>query len=140
MYPVMKKFMIIFAVVALLAAGGWLVRAVTTMRANASTGKLTQDVESLFDGFQKYKEHVGEYPRGGNADIARSLLGQNPKKVIILVGRKLQQNGKGEFVDPWGTPLRFYFSDTSVLVRSAGQNRRFEESNSMEFDDYIRSN
>jgi hypothetical protein len=136
----MKKFIIIFGVVSLLIAGGWLVKFVTTMKANASTGKLTQDIESLFDGLQKYKEHVGEYPRGSNAEVARALLGQNPKKVIILVGRKLQQNGKGEFVDPWGTPLRFYFSDSSVLVRSAGANRRFEETSSLDFDDYIRAN
>ena len=140
MYPVMKKIIIISGVIALLVAGGWLVRAVTTMRANASTGKLSQDLDSLFDGFQKYKEHVGDYPRGSNAEVARALLGQNPKKVIILVGRKLQQNGKGEFVDPWGTPLRFYFSDNSVLVRSAGANRRFEETTSLDFDDYIRAN
>ncbi len=136
----MKKILIISGVIALLVAGGWLVRAVTTMRANASTGKLSQDLDSLFDGFQKYKEHVGDYPRGSNAEVARSLLGQNPKKVIILVGRKLQQNGKGEFVDPWGSPLRFYFSDSSVLVRSAGANRRFEETTSLDFDDYIRAN
>jgi len=140
MYPLMKKVLIVVGLIAMLLAAGWVVRAITAVRVNARTAKMTQDVESLFDGLQKYKEHVGSYPVGSNAEVAKALLGQNAKKVIILVGRKLEQNGKGEFVDPWGTPLRFYFSDNSVLVRSAGENRRFEESTSMEFDDYIRSN
>ena len=73
-------------------------------------------------------------------DVVKALQGANAKKVIIGLGRKLELNGKSEFIDPWGNALRFYFSDNSVLVRSAGANRRFEESTSMEFDDYIRSN
>ena len=140
MYSMMKKFLLVVGVVALLIGGGWIVRVVTTVKAKASTHRLTQDVECLFDGLQKYKEHVGAYPTGSNADVVKALQGQNPKRVIIGLGRKLELNGKGEFVDPWGNALRFYFSENSVLVRSAGANRRFEESTSMEFDDYIRSN
>lgn len=136
----MKKFIIVVGVLALLVAAGWLVHTFNTFRVNARTLRLTQDIESLFDGLQKYKEHVGSYPAGSNSDIAKALQGQNSKKVIILVGRKLEQNGKGEFLDPYGTPFRFYFSENSVLIRSAGENRRFEESTSMDFDDYIRSN
>ena len=136
----MKKFLLVIGAIAVLVGAVWIVKVVTTVQVKASTHRLTQDVECLFDGLQKYKEHVGSYPVGSNSDVAKALQGQNPKKVIIGLGRKLEQNGKGEFVDPWGNALRFYFSDNSVLVRSAGPNRRFEESTSMEFDDYIRSN
>lgn len=135
----MKKILLALGIVAVLVAAGWAVKTITTVHAAARTTKLTTDVESLFEGLQKYKEHVGTYPVGSNAEIAKALLGQNPKKVIILVGRKMAQNNKGEFVDPWGTPLRFYFADNSILVRAAGPNRRFEDT-SVEFDDYIRSN
>jgi hypothetical protein len=140
MYWMMKKFFVVVGVVALLVGGGWLVRAFTTVQVKATTHRLTQDVECLFDGLQKYKEHVGAYPTGSNAEVVKALQGQNPKKVIIGLGRKLELNGKGEFVDPWGNALRFYFSDNSVLVRSAGKNGRFEDSTSMDFDDYVRSN
>ena len=136
----MKKFLLVVGVIALVIAAGWAVRAVTTVQAKARNARLSSDVESLFDGVQKYKEFVGSYPRGGNADIARALQGQNEKKVTVLVGRKLEVNAKGEYTDPWGNPLRIYFSDTSVLIRSAGPNGRFDESTAMEFDDFIRSN
>jgi len=136
----MKKFLLIMGAIAVLVAAGWAVKAFTTVQAKARNSRLSTDVESLFDGLQKYKEFVGSYPTGGNADIAKALQGQNAKRVTVLVGRKLDVNGKGEYVDPWGTPLRIYFSDTSVLIRSAGPNGRFDESTAMEFDDFIRSN
>ena len=136
----MKKILLVIGVVAVLIGAGWLVKLATTVQAKARNSRLSADVESLFDGLQTYKENVGSYPTGSNAEIARSLLGQNAKKVIIRVGRKIDQNNKGEYVDPWGNPLRFYFSDNSVLIRSAGPNGRFDESTAMEFDDFIRSN
>lgn len=136
----MKKILLVAGIIAVLLAAGWAVKAFTTVQAKARNSRLSTDVESLFDGLQKYKDFVGTYPTGGNAEIAKALQGQNPKKVTVLVGRKLEVNGKGEYVDPWGTPLRIYFSDTSVLIRSAGPNRRFDESTAMEFDDFIRSN
>ncbi|HYV31709.1 MAG TPA: hypothetical protein VEO53_11470 [Candidatus Binatia bacterium] len=136
----MRKFLLIMGVIAVLIAAGWAVRAFTTVQAKARNSRLSRDVESLFDGLQKYKEYVGTYPTGGNAEIAKALQGQNPRKVTVLVGRKLEMNGKGEYIDPWGTPLRIYFSDTSVLIRSAGPNGRFDESTALEFDDFIRSN
>ena len=136
----MKKFLLIMGAVAVLVAAGWAVKVFTTVQAKARNSRLSSDVESLFDGLQKYKEYVGSYPVGSNAEIAKALQGQNLKRVTVLVGRKLEMNAKGEYVDPWGTPLRIYFSDTSVLIRSAGPNGRFDESTAMEFDDFIRSN
>jgi hypothetical protein len=136
----MKKFLLIVGVIGVVIAAGWAVKALTTVQAKARNSRLSSDVESLFDGLQKYKEYVGSYPKGGNADVAKALQGQNERKVTVLVGRKLEVNGKGEYVDPWGNALRIYFSDTSVLIRSAGPNGRFDESTAMEFDDFIRSN
>jgi hypothetical protein len=136
----MKKLLLIVGVIGVVIAAGWAVKALTTVQAKARNSRLSSDVESLFDGLQKYKEYVGSYPRGGNAEIAKALQGQNEKKVTVLVGRKLELNGKGEYVDPWGNPLRIYFTDTSVLIRSAGPNGRFDESTAFEFDDFIRSN
>ena len=136
----MKKVLILIGLIAVAVGGFWVVKAITTVQANARMSKLNEDVENLFTALQQYKENVGSYPVGGNADIAKALQGKNPKNVIILVGRKSPSNDKGEFVDPWTTPLRFYFSDSGVLIRSAGANRRFDDSTVMEADDYLRSN
>jgi hypothetical protein len=109
-------------------------------RVRARTSKFNEDVDNLFYALQQYKEKVGSWPTGGNADIAKALLGNNSKNLIILVGRKQDLNSKGEFVDPWGTPLRIYFSGEGVLVRSAGPNKRFDDSTVLNPDDYYRSN
>ena len=124
----MKKFLLIVGVVGVVIAAGWAMKALTTVQAKARNSRLSSDVESLFEGLQKYKEYSGAYPKGSNADIAKALQGQNDKKITVLVGRKLELNGKGEYVDPWGNPLRIYFSDNSVLIRSAGPNGRRRKS------------
>jgi hypothetical protein len=136
----MKKILITIGVLTVIAGIIWASRAWSTWQVNAKTAKFNQDVENLFVGLQKYKEVVGTYPIGSNADIAKALKGKNPKNAIIIVGRRTELNDKGEFVDPWGTPLRIYFSDSGVLVRSAGPNRRFDDSTAMDADDFIRSN
>ena len=136
----MKKFLVLIGAVTLLAGVIWTAQQWKSWRAIARTKQMNEDAENLFIALQKYKEHVGAYPRGGNAEIAKALQGQNPKNVIILVGRKNDLNEKGELVDPWQTPLRIYFTDSGVLVRSAGPNRRFDDSTTVEGDDFFRSN
>jgi hypothetical protein len=136
----MKKILVGVGVLTMLFGVIWASKAWTTLRANARTAQFNEDIENLFVGLQKYKERVGVYPVGGNAQVAKALQGENSKNVIILVGRKTELNEKGEYVDPWGTPLRIYFSDVGVLIRSAGPNRRFDDSTVMEADDFLRSN
>ncbi len=136
----MKKVLVFVGFLTVIAAIIYANSAWKTLRANAKTAQFNEDVENLFVGLQKYKERVGSYPVGGNAQVAKALQGDNAKNVIILVGRKTELNEKGEYVDPWGTPLRIYFSDVGVLIRSAGPNRRFDDSTVMEADDFLRSN
>jgi len=136
----MKKILVVIGTITVICGAVWAASAWKTLRANAKTAKFNEDVENLFAGLQKYKERVGNYPTGGNAQIAKALQGDNNKNVIILVGRKTELNEKGEYVDPWGTPLKIYFTEGGVLIRSAGQNRRFDDSTVLEADDFIRSN
>ena len=136
----MKNIAIAVVLVALLVAGGYGVSVYNSWRVKARTQRFNDDIENLFASLQKYKEYVGSYPVGSNSDVVKALKGANPKSVIILVGRKEELNEKGEFIDPWGTPLRIYFADNTVLVRSAGPNRRFDDSTVQDADDYLRSN
>jgi hypothetical protein len=136
----MKRFLLIIGLLAVAASVGWLVSAWQGMRVGARMSKLDNDIDDLFAGIQEYRKHLGCYPLGSNANIARALKGGNPKSIIILLGRKNELNEQGEYVDPWGTPLRVYFSDSSVLVRSAGPNKRFDDGVASRSDDYFRSN
>jgi hypothetical protein len=99
-----------------------------------------EEVDNLFEAFHQYRQHVGEYPKGNNAEIAKALLeGNNPKRIVILAVKKAELNAKGEIVDPWGTPLKIYFANNEVIIRSAGPNKQFDDSKSGLVDDYFRS-
>jgi len=136
----MKRVVLVIGLITIVVGLAWVMRQWSALHVTARTQRLNDDVVTLFEALQKYKENVGSYPMGSNSDIAKALKGKNSKNVIILVGRKTELNEKGEFVDPWGTPLRIYFSDNGILVRSAGQNRRFDDSTTMDCDDFFRSN
>jgi hypothetical protein len=135
----MKRTIAIIAVV--LGIGGvlWVAKAWTPRRTDPKILKFNLDADNLILGLQQYREFVGSYPTGNNVTIAKALLGRSEKKVLILAVRKSDMNDKGEILDPWGTPLRFYFSDNEVMIRSAGPNKVWEDSNGSTADDLYRT-
>src|SRR5262249_50690654 len=96
------------------------------------------DVDNLILGIQQYKEFTGNYPSGNNVQISRVLLGCVDKKVLILVVQRTSVNDKGEILDPWGTPIQFYFSHNEVMIRSVGSNKAWEDSSNPIADDLYR--
>ena len=135
----MKKVLAIVAIV--LGIGGtlWVAKAWTPWRTDRKVLKFNADADNLILGLQQYREFVGSFPTGNNLSIAKALLGRSEKRVLILTARKSDMNDKGEILDPWGTPLRFYFSDNEVMIRSAGPNRVWEDSNVQTADDLYRT-
>ena len=132
---------IIAIVVAVLGITGvlWVAKAWTPRRVDPKIVKFYSDADSLILGLQQYREFVGTYPRGNNLTIAKALLGQSDKKVLILAVRRTDMNDKGEILDPWRTPLRFYFADNEVMIRSAGPNKVWEDSDVQTADDMYRT-
>jgi hypothetical protein len=116
----------------------WVAKGWTYHRPDSKIVKFNADADNLILGLQQYKEFVGSYPTGNNAAVARAMLGQTEKKVLILAVRRSDLNDKGEITDPWGTPLRFYFSNDEVLIRSAGPNRVWEDAAAPAGDDMFR--
>jgi hypothetical protein len=134
----MKKALTIILIVVLvgcvlLVAKGW-----TLKRPDPMLTKFNADAESLILGIQQYKEFTGGYPTGNNIQITKALLGRTDKKVMILSVRSANINDKGEIMDPWGTPLQFYFSHNEVMIRSAGPNKAWEDSATPTADDLYR--
>jgi len=135
----MKKTFVV--VVLLVAVSGvlWVAKAWTVRRLDPKVAKFNQDSENLILGIQQYREFVGNYPQGNNSTISKALLGQTDKKVLILAVRRNDLNDKGEIIDPWGTPVQFYFSHNEVMIRSAGPNKIWEDSAIPFADDLYRT-
>jgi hypothetical protein len=135
----MKRAIAIVAIV--LGIGGvlWVAKAWTPRRVDPKIAKFNTDADNLILGLQQYREFVGSFPTGNNITITKALLGRTEKKVLILAVRKSDISDKGEILDPWGTPLRFYFSDNEVLIRSAGPNMVWEDSRIATADDLYRT-
>ena len=124
----MKKTLVILSVLAGAAGVLWAARSLTQRQLDQNVARFNAVADNLILSLQQYREFTGSYPTGNNASITKDLLGRGEKKVVILTARKHSElNEKGEIVDPWGTPLQFYFSDTEVLIRSAGPNRLWED-------------
>ena len=135
----MKKALTIILIVVgaagvLYVAKGWTLR-----RIDEKVAKFNALSDNLILGIQQYKEFVGTYPTGNNIAITKALLGQTEKKVLILSVRKSDVNDKGEILDPWGTPVSFYFSHNEVMIRSAGPNKVWEDSAIATADDLYRT-
>lgn len=128
-------------VLLLLVAGvvGWFALSHARTRANPQVEEFQADADNLITGLQQYKEFVGSYPSGNLVEISRALSGQTEKKVLILATGKNKKNAKGEIIDPWGTPLQFYFAQNGVMIRSAGPNKVFEDSKTPGTDDLYRT-
>jgi hypothetical protein len=134
----------IVALVGLLLAVGAFTWGTIHLRGQRPDPQMEQflaDSDQLIRGLQEYRKFVGAYPSGSAAEIASALSGQadSTKKVLVLATSLSRRNTKGEVLDPWGTPFQFFFSDHTVLIRSAGPNRIFEDHYSAQGDDLFRS-
>src|SRR3989440_9140932 len=135
----MKKAITIILIVVGVAGVLWVAKGWTLRRADEKVAKFNALSDNLILGIQQYKEFVGTYPTGNNIAITKALLGQTEKKVLILSVRKSDVNDKGEILDPWGTPVSFYFSHNVVMIRSAGPNKVWEDSAIATADDLYRT-
>jgi len=136
----LKKIALILAIVVLASGSVWAYFAVREWSASKNQRALAAEVDQLFEAFHKYKGIVGKYPSGSNSEIAKSIReGNNEKHLMIMAVRDSQLNAKGEIIDPWGTPLKIYFAQNEVLIRSAGPNKQFEDAKATLSDDYFRS-
>jgi hypothetical protein len=136
----MKKILLPVLVVILAVCAGWQTMRYSRNQLDARVARFNADATDLLLGLQQFKEFTGHYPNGSNLDISKALSGQSDAKVFILAVRKSDHNQKGEIVDPWGTPIQFYMSGNSVLIRSAGPNKVWEDSATTGSDDVYRSN
>jgi hypothetical protein len=134
----MKRVLVLALILVGVLGAVWASRAWSFKRPDGRIAKFNANADNLILGMQQYREFVGTYPTGNNATIAKALLGQSEKKVLILSVRKSDMNDKGEILDPWGNPIQIYFSHNEVMIRSAGPNKVWEDSAVSFADDLYR--
>jgi hypothetical protein len=50
-----------------------------TWKVKARTQRFNDDIENLFASLQKYKEYVGSYPVGSNAEVVKASREPTPR-------------------------------------------------------------
>ena len=135
----MKNLALLIVIVLLAAGGYWFLQNKSRMQGDPKIAEFNADAEALIQGLQQYREFLGTYPTGSLQEISKALSGQGDKKVIIMATTKSKKNARGEMVDPWDTPIQFYFAQNGVMIRSAGPNKVFEDSKAPHSDDLFRT-
>jgi hypothetical protein len=80
----------------------------------------TERVNQMITSFHT---RMGENPVGTNAEIMKSLMGENPVHATFSPDSP-SLNAKGELIDPWGTPYFFHqISGDDMEIRSAGPDK-----------------
>ena len=100
---------------------------------------IAMEMDSLVVALQAHQAEFGALPSGTDSAICKALAGENARKLKFIEMRPSGIAADGRFLDLWGTPYRFYFSDGGIMVRSAGPNRQFDDQKTKHSDDYFRS-
>lgn len=132
-----KSFWILLIVVGTLGA---LIFATYDSKTICTISRIDADMSALKIALMAYNMEYNSLPLGDNKQICAALAGDNPKKIRFIELSKPQIAPNGEFLDPWGTPYKFYISKGELLIRSAGKNKVFEDSSyKTTSDDYYKS-
>ena len=63
------------------------------------------DLRELTVAIDAYYIEYASSPSGSNADVVRTLFGDNPKKIVFFEARPAAISKTGAFLDPWGNTL-----------------------------------
>lgn len=83
-----------------------------------------EEIENVRAMFTNYVARMGEIPIGTNAEIMKSVMGENRDRITLGPPHGQGLNEAGELVDRWGTPYFFHqMAKDSMEVRSAGPDK-----------------
>jgi hypothetical protein len=93
----------------------------------ARKNKLDIEFNQIQTAVLSYYVEYSEYPVApDNATLIRKLSGGNLRHIEFLSVSSKDQDGKGEMIDPWGTPLRLSVdADGTLHADSAGPDKSF---------------
>ena len=87
----------------------------------ATPDAVREAMDNVQFALRDYRTVLGENPIGTNAEITKTLTGDNLKQVKIPIPAGSSLNGEGEMCDRWGTPYFFHqLSGKQMEIHSAG--------------------
>jgi hypothetical protein len=90
----------------------------------AERARAMVELEKVHSMIASYHTLMGQNPVGTNAEIMKALMGGNPHQAILGPPPGQSLNGKGELLDPWGTPYFFHqISGDDMQIHSAGPDK-----------------
>jgi type IV secretory pathway VirB10-like protein len=85
----------------------------------------TRALDNMQFALRDFRTALGGNPVGTNAEITRTILGDNEKQVSIPVPEGSTLNANRELCDSWGTPYFFHqISAQKMEIRSAGPDKQ----------------
>ncbi|RYD74930.1 MAG: hypothetical protein EOP84_19110 [Verrucomicrobiaceae bacterium] len=83
------------------------------------------DLDKISLMIRDYRTIAGENPVGTNAEIMKSMMGENPRGAKLGPPEGMAMNDQGELLDGWGTAIFFHQISRDVMeIHSAGPDRR----------------
>jgi hypothetical protein len=78
-------------------------------------------LRELTNALERYCLDQAVYPRSGNTNLVKSLLGSPPKMQVYFQFSKGILNNRGEVIDPWGHPIVYQNRADRRLLRNVVQ-------------------
>jgi hypothetical protein len=87
---------------------------------------VSRQIAVMHAAVKQFHQAFGVYPEGGNLEVAKALMGENPTKTVFLELPQKQVARSGELLDPYETPYQISVTAEGKLdIRSAGKDRLF---------------
>lgn len=80
------------------------------------------EANSIKNALLQYQCTFGSFPDAQGKELVSILTGNNERKIKFIDPLK---NCEEKYVDPWQTPYIIRMTVDSVLIRSAGPNKKF---------------
>ena len=101
---------------------------------NKKSKAVKSELRSIGAALEEYYKEKNKWPSPGARTVAGALSGTGSNAAGFYNQERI--DAKGRFIDPWKKPYRYFFSNDSYVIQSAGPDGDFAEGLNVGEDDY----